>query len=230
MKKRLLQVSAVTVTLLVVVAGIYFFDKFIFDAIEVEEKVATYEEYHYGAASGVDMHYNWKMGSGYVGGGYTYNPDHDLILDGTRNNESRAFFEQTMRVIDTYDINFEFADYGVITYYDGSDVSVRYDDLYIYEFYNTQFVEEEKRIETGATLIWEMLSWDDLEYYNINGVHVNYYDPSGVIHYSINIDKSRKNTEDISIEMLIDAATEVSFEGNLLIQEKWEKYYSEREK
>ena len=228
MKKSIFKVLAMAGVVTAALVLLFLVDRFVFEAIEAEKKIAAYEEYHYGAASGVDMQYNWKMGSGYVGGGYNYNPDFDLILDGARNDESRTCFEKTMRVIDTYDINFEFADYGVITYYDGSDVSVRYDDLYIYEFYNTQFVEEEKRIETGATLIWETLSWNDLKYYNINGIHVDYYDPSGVIHYSVNIDKSRKSTEDISIEMLIEAATEVSFEGNLLIQEKWEKYYGQR--
>lgn len=230
MKKRVLQGLAVTGTLVIVVAGIYFLDKFVFGAIEAEKKIAAYEEYYYGIASDADMHFNWKMGSGYVGGGYSYNPDSDLILDGMRSNESRAYFEQTMEVIDTYDINIEFADYGVITYYDGSDVSVQYDDLYIYEFYNTQFVEEDKRIETGATLIWETLSWDDLEYCNINGVHVDYYDPTGVIRYSIGLDKSRTKTSDITEKMLINSAREVSFDGNLLLEEKWERYYSQRKK
>lgn len=70
MKKRVLQVLTVIGMLLTVAAVSCFLDKFIFGAMEAEKKIAAYEEYHYGQAIGIDMHYNWKMGSGYIGGGY----------------------------------------------------------------------------------------------------------------------------------------------------------------
>lgn len=223
MKKRILQVVVAIVITTIAVASLFIIDRFIVGAMEAEEKVNAYEEYHNMNPEKIDMKYDWYSGSGYIGGDYHYYPDSDLIFDGEYNELWRPYFDEKMEEIEaSWDMNVLIEDYSVINYFDGSDVAVRYDDLFIYGVYNTQPVAEEERVETGAEIIMDMISQMGYNY-NFCGVHIDYYDLNGVLRYSVALDK-----QTITKEKLMNSATIVSFEENLAIQEKWEAFCGQR--
>lgn len=223
MKKRILKVLATAGITMIAVVSFFMIDKFIIGAIEAEEKVAAYIDQQYRRDEKVDMSYDWYSDGGYIGENYNYNPDEDIILDGERNDLYRKYFEENMAEIEaSMNTNMLIEDYSLITYYDGTNTSTRYDDLFIYGVYNTQPVAEEERVQKGAEIIWDIISQLKVqmgERYNICGLHIDYYDLSGVYRFSINMDK-----ESITEEILIACAKEVSFTDNLAIQEKWEEF------
>ena len=223
MKKRVLQVlAAIGVTLAAWVA-FFVIDNIIIGVQEAEIKVNAYEEAHNMYPNTIEMKYDWYSGGGYIGENYRYNPDKDIIFDEKYNELWYTFFDGAMEEVKcVMDYSIIIEDYNLITYFDGSDVTTRYDDLFIYGVYNTEPVAEEERVEAGAEIIMDIISEMGL-FYHFCGVHIDYYDLSGVYRYSVSMDK-----EAVTKEMLMEHATEVSFEDNLAIQEKWEAFCNQR--
>lgn len=223
MKKRIGQVLAMLGGTAVALAAMFLVDKVILGAREADAKVNAYEEAHNRHPEEISMKYDWYSGSGYISDNYNYNPEKDIIFDKEYNELWYKFFDDKMEEVkSSMDYSVIIEDYSLITYFDGTDATTRYDDLFVYGVYNAQPVAEEKRVEAGAEIIMEIISEMDL-FYNFCGVHIDYYDLSGVYRYSISMDK-----EKITKEMLMENATEVSFDGNLEIEEKWEAFCDQR--
>ena len=196
---------------------------FVIGAARAEEKINAYEAAQYMHPKTVDMSYDWYSGGGYIGGNYRYNPKEDLIVDEERNRLWYKYFERKMEDIkELQSTNVLINDYSLMTYYDGKDAEIRYDDFFLYGVYNTQPVEEEYRIETAAEVIWQIV--ESLRFdYNVCGVHIDYYDLNGVYRFAIDMEK-----ETVTKEMLAASVKELSFTDNLLIEEKWREFTSLR--
>lgn len=223
MKKRLLQILVAICASFIIMAVFFLVDNVVLGEKEAEAKVNAYEEAHNMHPNTIEMKYDWYSGGGYIGENYRYNPEKDIIFDEEYNELWYEFFDDKMEEVkSSMDYSVIIEDYSLITYFDGTDATTRYDDLFIYGVYNAQPVAEEKRVEAGAEIIMEIISEMDF-FYNFCGVHIDYYDLSGVYRYSISMDR-----EKITKEMLMENATEVSFDGNLAIEEKWEAFCDQR--
>lgn len=223
MKKRIGQVLAMLGGTAVALAAMFLVDKVILGAREADAKVNAYEEAHNRHPEEISMKYDWYSGSGYISDNYNYNPEKDIIFDKEYNELWKNFFDEKMEVIEaSMHTNVLIEDYNLITYFNGTEINERYDDLFIYGIYNTQPVAEVERVEAGAEIIIDIISQMGYNY-NVCGVHIDYYDPSGVYRFSIDMDKGK-----ITKEMLMECATEISFVENLAIQEKWEAFFGQR--
>ncbi len=60
---------------------IFLSERLYFGPKEAEAKVEAYIADHSFGAKDVDLKYNWYSGGGYIGDGYRYNPDSDMIFD-----------------------------------------------------------------------------------------------------------------------------------------------------
>ena len=224
MKKRLLQILISIGVTLTAWVTLFFIDNVVLGVREAETKVNAYEEAYYMKPETIEMKYDWYSGGGYIGENYRYNPEKNIIFDVKNNDLYREHLVERIEVIEDYmGTNIKIEDYSVATYYDGSDVMTRYDDLCIYELYNAQIVPEEERVQKAVDIIWDIVVRLRANYYNICGIHVDYYDLGGVYHFSINLEK-----ETITKEMLLNCAKEVSFDENLLIYEKWTNFNEHR--
>ena len=223
MKKRMLQVFTAVGVTGVLGFSLFFLGYVILGEKEANNKVNAYEIEHNRNPKEICMKYDWYAGGGYMSDSYRYNPDKDIIFDEEYNELWRPYFNERMEEINRFlDHNFIMKDYGLATYFDGTDKITRYDDLFIYGIYNTQQVEKERRIEKGAEMIMNIISELDGTY-NFCGIHIDYYDLDGVYKFSVPIGK-----EKVTKEMLIEAAMEVSFEENSAIKENWEAFVSQR--
>lgn len=229
MKKQVARVFSVIVVGLVIVGAYFFIDRFVIGAVKAEEKIDAYEQAQYMHAEYLhpektDMKYDWYSGSGYIGDGYRYNPKRNLILDEKRNELWRQYFVREMDDIEAgFETNVLIEDYSLITYYDGDDANIRYDDLFIYGVYHTQPVKEDERMDTAIDIVGTIINALDIDY-NICGIHIDYYDLNGVYRFSLDLGK-----EKITKEMLAECVREVPFEDNLLIEEKWQVFCAKRE-
>lgn len=223
MKKNIKKGFICSSLLFAALAAFWIIDRFYIGAAKAEEKIAAYEQAQYMHPETVDMEYDWYSGGGYIGENYRYLPQKDLIIDEERNELWYKYFEREMEAIATsMNTNVLLEEYSLITYYDGNDANISYDDLFLYGVYNTQPVEEEERIAVGTEIIWNILAALDVDY-NLCGIHIDYYDLSGVYRFSINLGK-----EKITKEMLAASVKEVSFTDNALIEEKWQDFCSMR--
>lgn len=194
-------------------------NQFIIGAAKASEKVNAYETAQYMQPKHIEMSYDWYLGGGYIGEGYRYEPESDLIVDKERNQLWYKYFERKMETLkESFNTNVLLTDYSLMTYYDGGDAEIRYDDFFLYGVYNTQPVKEEERIEVATEIIWKIIESLRLDY-NVCGAHIDYYDLSGVYRFSINMEK-----ETLTKEMLFASAEEISFADNLLIEEKWKEF------
>lgn len=194
-------------------------NQFIIGAAKASEKVNAYETAQYMHPKHIEMSYDWYLGGGYIGEGYRYEPESDLIVDKERNQLWYKYFERKMETLkESFHTNVLLTDYSLMTYYDGCDAQIRYDDFFLYGVYNTQPVKEEERIEVATEIIWKIIESLRLDY-NVCGAHIDYYDLSGVYRFSINMEK-----ETLTKEMLFASVEEISFADNLLIEEKWKEF------
>ena len=218
-KSYIVRVSAAIGMLVILLAVFWATNRFIIGARKAEEKVNAYEAAQYMHPEMVDMSYDWYLGGGYIGKDYRYNPKWDLIVDEERNELWYKYFERKMETVnEKFASNVLLTDYSLMTYYDGSNAEIRYDDFFLYGVYNTQPVEEGQRVETATEIIWKIIESLHLDY-NVCGVHIDYYDLNGVYRFAINMEK-----ETITKEMLAAAVKEISFTDNLLIEEKWKDF------
>lgn len=223
MKKRVKQIIAAIGVTVIAWVGLFYIDYVILGEKEATSKVNAYERAHNRNPEVIHMKYDWYSGGGYISENYRYNSEKDLIFDEEYNELWRPYFDDRMEEINRYlDHNYIMKDYGMISYFDGTDTNTRYDDLFIYGIYNTQPVEKERRVEKGAEMIMDIISEIGSKYH-FCGVHIDYYDLEGVYRFSIPIGK-----ESVTKEMLMESATEISFENNLSIKENWETFVNQR--
>lgn len=216
-RKKYIVRSGIVIGILLIV--LWVMDRFVIGAIRAEEKVNAYEAAQYMHPETVEMSYDWYMGGGYIGENYQYSPQKDLIVDEERNQLWYKYFERKMeKLSESFNTNVLLRDYSLMTYYDGNDAEIRYDDFFLYGVYNTQPVEEEQRLTVATDIIWKIIESLHIDY-NICGAHIDYYDLSGVYRFAIDMEK-----ETITKEMLFSSAKEISFTDNLLIEEKWNDF------
>lgn len=218
-KKRIARGCIAVGSIIILLTLFWFVNQFIIGAAKASEKVNAYETAQYMHPKHIEMSYDWYLGGGYIGEGYRYEPESDLIVDKERNQLWYKYFERKMETLkESFHTNVLLTDYSLMTYYDGCDAQIRYDDFFLYGVYNTQPVKEEERIEVATEIIWKIIESLRLDY-NVCGAHIDYYDLSGVYRFSINMEK-----ETLTKEMLLASVEEISFADNLLIEEKWKEF------
>ena len=223
MKRRVKQVIVAIGITAIAGLSLFYIDKVILGETKASMKVNAYEIEHNRYPEEIRMKYDWYSGGGYISENYRYNPKNDLIFDEEYNELWRPYFDERVEEVNRYlNHNYIMKDCGIASYFDGTDKITRYDDLFIFGIYNTQPVEESQRIEKGAETIMDIIS-EIGGNYHFCGVHIDYYDLEGVYRFSVPLGKVA-----VTKEMLMESATQVSFENNLAIQKNWEAFVEQR--